>query len=133
MQGGGEAKTAAAGERGDAWSPEVRPLPPPSAVEIAKPAGAWSATATLRAGGHSRTRCSALCRSAACPVPSQATELAGEGWAGLGARGRCMAPWCARLCARAVLGGKEVRKSCLPQDFLPRVSPSPSPPFFLTS
>ncbi|XP_046528835.1 uncharacterized protein LOC124245492 [Equus quagga] len=63
---------------------------------------------------------------AGCP-PFQATEFGGEGWAGLGVGGRCTAPWCARLCARAVLGGEEVRESSLPQDLLPRVSLSPPP------
>ncbi|XP_070459459.1 uncharacterized protein [Equus przewalskii] len=63
---------------------------------------------------------------AGCP-PFQATEFGGEGWAGLGVGGMCTAPWCARLCARAVLGGEEVRESSLPQDLLPRVSLSPPP------
>ncbi|XP_070358891.1 uncharacterized protein [Equus asinus] len=53
-QGGREARTAAAEERGDAWSPGVRPLPPPPAAETAQPAGALAATATLRAGRRRR-------------------------------------------------------------------------------
>lgn len=58
----------------------------------------------------------------------QATKLGDEDRAGPGAAGRCTAPWCARLCARAVLGGEEVRRSCLPGDSPPRVSQPPPPP-----
>ena len=61
---------------------------------------------------------------ARCP-PFWAPELGDEGWAGPGTGGRCSAPWCAQLCARAVLDGEEVRKSCLSRGSLSPSLPSP--------
>lgn len=51
-QGGRRARTAAARERGDAWSPGVRPPAPSSLGKTAKPAHSPTATAIPLAGGH---------------------------------------------------------------------------------